>query len=162
MPQFGQRRSSTSPQTAQKRPPAGSAAALSGRARLRPSTWYLWFEGQLGFGQNPVCGETTMGLATAGGGSLEPVDISMPNFFDSLVITSSLSFVPSPLSNIEMADCLQPTSAANSPCEILAVRRASRTLLQKSGFKFVIACYQHYQQNYQLINNCLYYVHIFC
>ena len=118
-------------------------------------------------GQNPVWGLITRGRAGTGSISSTPVDISMPNFFESLIMHSSLSFVPSPFSNIDMADCLQPTSAANSSWEIFASRRASFILRQNSGLRFVTGgyyglyfinlqggSYQHYQQIYQLMNTC--------
>jgi hypothetical protein len=99
---------------------------------------YPWFPGQSGFGQNAVPfsrGEKTTALETGEDSFFREI----PNFSASFSIASSLSFVPSPCSNMESADCLQPTSAASTLCEIPASRRASRILLQISGSRFITA-----------------------
>ena len=64
-----------------------------------------------------------------------------PNFFASFPITASFSFVPSPCSNIDNADCLQPTSDASSLWDSFAARRASFSFKQISGLKFVTGAY---------------------
>ena len=139
-PQFGQRFSRTSPHSAQYFPPAGSAAARSGRRKVRPSTSYAAFDGHFGFGQNPreadAVKHVPVGLLTGAFTSSET-----PNFFASFPITASFSFVPSPCSNIDNADCLQPTSDASSLWDSFAARRASFSLKQISGLKFVTGAY---------------------
>ena len=64
-----------------------------------------------------------------------------PNFFASFPMTASFSFVPSPCSNIDNADCLQPTSTASSLWDSFAARRASLSFKQISGLKFVTGAY---------------------
>jgi len=140
-PQLGHVLSSNSPHIAQYFPPTGSAVSRSGRKRRISSTKYSLFVGQWGFGQNPWLRSLVVrwlsGRMPATGDTESPVDESERlNFFASFSITSSLSFVPSPCSNIESADCLQPTSAASCPWVSPASRRASFTLLQNSGFRF--------------------------
>ena len=139
-PQFGQRFSRTSPHNAQYFPPAGSAAARSGRRKVRPSTAYAAFDGHFGFGQNPreavATVETPVSRLTGADDSSDT-----PNFFASFPITASFSFVPSPCSNIDNADCLQPTSADSSLWDNFATRRASLSLKQISGLKFVTGAY---------------------
>ena len=54
---------------------------------------------------------------------------------------SSLSFVPSPCSNIDNAGCLQPTSAATVSCESFAAFRALRIFMQISGLSLFTGAY---------------------
>ena len=137
-PQFGHFLSKSSPHIAQYFPPTGSAASRSGRKSRISSTKYSLFVGQWGFGQKPwgrgggVEGWRVRGLE----GWVEAGLSESLNFFASFSITSSFSFVPSPCSNIESADCLQPTSAASCPWVSPASRRASFMFLQNSGFRF--------------------------
>ena len=139
-PQFGHRFSRISPQIAQNFPPTGSAADRSGRRRVRPSTAYAAFDGHFGFGQNPreADADTTGPVNPLAGASAVS---DTPNFFASFPITASFSFVPSPCSNIDNADCLQPISAASSLWDSFAARRASLSFKQISGLKFVTAAY---------------------
>jgi len=138
-PQFGHFLSNNSPQIAQYFPPTGSAASRSGRKRRISSTKYSLFVGQCGFGQKPrrsgEVGEWESGRVLTWAGEADGESERL-NFFASFSITSSFSLVPSPCSNIESADCLQPTSAASCPWVSPASRRADFTLLQNSGFRF--------------------------
>ena len=108
--------------------------------KVRPSTAYAAFDGHFGFGQNPREADATkqvpVGLLTGTDASSET-----PNFFASFSITASFSFVPSPCSNIDNADCLQPTSNASSLWDSFAARRASLSLKQISGLKLVTGAY---------------------
>ena len=170
-PQFGHARSKISPQTAQNFPPTGSACSKSGRNKERPSTTYGIFEGQIGFGQNActfAARDTCVGTATHGAALSPAFGNSMPNFLQSFAITSSFSLVPSPCSNIERADCKQPTSFARMLCESPASRRAILIWRQISGLRSITAIYyglfsailqaeviNSYLQSYQLTNTLL-------
>ena len=136
MPQFGHALSNSSPHMAQYFPPTGSDASRSGRKSRIPSTKYSLFVGQWGFGQKPRLASRMSGVAGASWLTSLVAQSDKLNFFASFSITSSFSFVPSPCSNIESADCLQPTSTASSPWVSPASRRADLTLLQNSGFRF--------------------------
>ncbi len=114
-PQFGHRFASTSPQNAQNLPPTGSAADRSGRKDVRPSTEYAVFVGHDGLGQDPRSRISDASGNATGTGFVsinEGIFVNdTPNFSANFRITVSLSFVPSPFSNIDRADCLHPTSA---------------------------------------------------
>ena len=143
-PQFGHRFASTSPQNAQYLPPTGSAADRSGRRYVRPSTEYAVFVGHDGLGQNPRARISSKGgNATSTGFSSATADVSneIPNLSASRRITASLSFVPSPCSNIDKADCLHPTSVATTCWESFAARRASLIFRQISGLKSITGAY---------------------
>ena len=108
--------------------------------KVRPSTAYAAFDGHFGFGQNPCEADAV----TAGPvNPLTGTDTSneTPNFFASFPMTASFSLVPSPCSNIDNADCLQPTSDASSLWDSFAARRASFSFKQISGLKFVTGAY---------------------
>jgi len=143
-PQFGHFRTRDSPHIAQNFPPIGSAAARSGLRKSRPSTRYAWFVGQCGFGQKPLAGETKSitgvesAIPTPG---CSPASRLIPNFSASFATVSSLSFVPSPCSNIDNAGCLQPTSAATASCESFAAFRALRIFMQISGLSLFTGAY---------------------
>ena len=108
--------------------------------KVRPSTAYAAFDGHFGFGQNPreadAAKQVPVSLLTGADASSET-----PNFFASFPMTASFSFVPSPCSNIDNADCLQPTSNASLLWESFAARRASLSFKQISGLKFVTGAY---------------------
>ena len=108
--------------------------------KVRPSTAYAAFDGHFGFGQNPREADAT-GKAPVSKLSGTDASSETPNFFASFPMTASFSFVPSPCSNIDSADCLQPTSAASSLWDSFAARRASLSLKQISGLKFVTGAY---------------------
>ena len=164
--------SRTSPHTAQNLPPTGSCSSLAGLKYLFPSTSYTWCEGQFGFGQNPLTrlsprrrvkqsAFAVVTLSDCSGSCIE-------NFRHRFSTASRLSFVPSPCSNIESADCLHPMSRATTLWERPACLRASLAFLHISGSRFVTSYIMHhlrlfykpifinsYQQPYQLINTCL-------
>ena len=115
------------------------------------------FVGHSGLGQKPDADTgSPLGLS-----SIETLNLAA--IFSTY---SRPSFVGSPLSNIEIADCLQPTSAASSLCPTFALRRASLSLKQISGFNFVTGEYYglyFYQLQGKIINifmnfvdNCVY------
>ena len=108
--------------------------------KVRPSTAYAAFDGHFGFGQNPREADAIKQVPVS---PLTGADASneTPNFFASFPMTASFSFVPSPCSNIDNADCLQPTSDASSLWDSFAARRASLSFKQISGLKFVTGAY---------------------
>ena len=140
--------SRTSPHTAQNLPPTGSCSFLSGLKYLFPSTSYTWCEGQFGFGQKPLSwlslklrvkqpAVAAVAFSDCSGNGIE-------NFRHRFSTASRLSFVPSPCSNMESADCLHPMSRATMLWERPACLRASLAFLHISGSRFVTSYIMHH------------------
>ena len=140
-PHSGQRTSRTSPQQAHRFAHAtGDAILRKGWNKIRLSTTYGTFDGQLQFGQKPLIDTAWHAQPSSDENSLFSaiLDCSseIPKRDAIFFIASSESFVPSPASNMDNAGCLQPNSAARADCDMPFARRACPIWRQISGERF--------------------------
>ncbi len=153
-PHAGHLISSTSPHCTHRIPPPGDAIKRDGLYRSRPSTTYGTFDGHWQFGQYPRTICTSPGLTTPaaiiGNTSIPPRALrrsssafsiaarSSPSNSAIFPTASSESFVAIPASNIDTADCLQPTACARADWLSPFALRASLNFAHISAVRFCI------------------------